>query len=143
MKRKLVLILLLCFSLSLIVTGCGNKEAKDESNKTPVAADSSWQDIKDKGTFVVGLDDAFPPMGFRDEKNEIVGFDIDLAKEAAKRMGVEVKFQPISWDAKVEELDSGNIDAIWNGVDRLGDLLFQKQTMKLWRRHNDLIAQIG
>lgn len=116
MKRKLALILLLCFSLSLIVTGCGNQGAKEGDNKTPGAADSSWQEIQDKGYFVVGLDDAFPPMGFRDEKNEVVGFDIDLAKEAARRMGVEVKFQPISWDAKNEELDSGNIDAIWNGL---------------------------
>lgn len=117
MKRKLALILLLCFSLSLIVTGCGNKEAKDESNKTPVAADSSWQDIKDKGYFTLGLDDAFPPMGFHDEKtNEIVGFDIDLAKEAAKRMGVEVKFQPVIWDTVIEELNNSNIDVIWNGL---------------------------
>ncbi len=128
LKRKLVLILLLCFSLSLIVTGCGKQEAKEGENKTPVAGDSSWQDIQDKGYYVVGLDDAFPPMGFRDEKNEVVGFDIDLAKEAAKRMGVEVKFQPISWDAKNEELDSGNIDAIWNGLtiteERKKEMLF-------------------
>lgn len=114
MKRKLAVILLLCFSLSLLITGCGSKESKDDSSKAP--ADVSWQAIQDKGTFVVGLDDAFPPMGFRDEKNQIIGFDIDLAKEAAKRMGVGVEFQPISWDAKTEELDSGNIDAIWNGL---------------------------
>lgn len=135
MKRKLALILLLCFSLSLLITGCGSKEDKQQGDtKTPVAADSSFQDIKDKGFFIVGLDDAFPPMGFRDEKNEIVGFDIDLAKEAAKRMGVEVKFQPISWDAKVEELDSGNIDAIWNGLsvteDRKKQMLFTKAYIK-------------
>lgn len=128
MKRKLALILLLCFSLSLLITGCGSQEAKDGDTQTPAAADSSWQDIQDKGYFVVGLDDAFPPMGFRDEQNEIVGFDIDLAKEAALRMGVEVKFQPISWDAKVEELDSGNIDVIWNGLtiteERKNQMLF-------------------
>lgn len=129
MKRKLALILLLCFSLTMLLTGCGTKTTKDgEDKQAPAASDASWQDIKDKGEFVVGLDDAFPPMGFRDEKNEIVGFDIDLAKEAAKRMGIEVKFQAISWDAKVEELDSGNIDAIWNGLtiteERKQEMLF-------------------
>ncbi|MDD3853462.1 MAG: amino acid ABC transporter substrate-binding protein, partial [Syntrophomonadaceae bacterium] len=87
-----------------------------DKSKQPAQTDTSWQEIQDKGFFVVGLDDAFPPMGFRDEKNEIVGFDIDLAKEAAKRMGIDVKFQAISWDAKEAELDSGNIDAIWNGL---------------------------
>lgn len=120
MKRKLATILLLCFTLSLFITGCGNKasqnESKDGSKKTPAATDSSWQEIQDKGTIIVGLDDTFAPMGFRDEKDQIVGFDIDMAKEAAKRMGVKVEFQPISWDAKIEELDSGNIDAIWNGL---------------------------
>ena len=66
-------------------------------------------------TLVVGLDDSFPPMGFRDENNEIVGYDIDLAKEVAKELGMEVKFQPISWASKEQELNSGNIDCIWNG----------------------------
>ena len=78
--------------------------------------DDSLTKIKDSGVFVLGLDDAFPPMGFRDENNEIVGFDIDVAKEVAARMGVELKFQPIDWDSKVIELDSGNIDCIWNGL---------------------------
>lgn len=70
----------------------------------------------DDKTFVVGLDDSFPPMGFRDDKNEIVGFDVDLAKEVGKRLGMEVVLQPINWDTKELELDSGNIDVIWNGL---------------------------
>ncbi|MGL4607125.1 MAG: amino acid ABC transporter substrate-binding protein, partial [Eubacteriaceae bacterium] len=70
----------------------------------------------DEKTFVVGLDDSFPPMGFRDDKNEIVGFDVDLAKEVGKRLGMEVVLQPINWDTKELELDSGNIDVIWNGL---------------------------
>lgn len=64
---------------------------------------------------VVGLDDSFPPMGFRNENNEIVGFDIDLAKAVSEELGMEVKFQPISWASKEQELSSGNIDCIWNG----------------------------
>ncbi len=65
---------------------------------------------------VVGLDDNFPPMGFRDEKNELVGFDIDMAREAAKRMGVEVEFKPIDWSAKEAELAGKRVDALWNGL---------------------------
>lgn len=65
---------------------------------------------------VVGLDDSFPPMGFRDEKNEIVGFDIDLANEVGRLMGYEVVLQPIDWASKELELESGNIDCIWNAL---------------------------
>ncbi len=65
--------------------------------------------------FVLGLDDSFPPMGFRNEKNEIVGYDIDLAREVCRRLGYEFKAQPIDWNAKEMELNTGKIDCIWNG----------------------------
>ncbi len=73
------------------------------------------QDANEKKFFVVGLDDSFPPMGFRNEDNEIVGFDIDIAKAVAEKLEMELKLQPISWAGKEQELDSGNIDCIWNG----------------------------
>jgi len=92
--------------------------------------DDSLQKILDRGTLILGLDDSFPPMGFRDENNEIVGFDIDLAKEVAKRLGVELVLQPIDWNSKEMELNSGNIDCIWNGMtineERLGTMFIPK-----------------
>lgn len=78
--------------------------------------DDSLAYILDKGELVLGLDDSFPPMGFRDENGEIVGFDIDLAREVADRMGVELRLQPIDWDAKILDLNSRDIDVIWNGL---------------------------
>ena len=80
------------------------------------AEDTSLSYIQEKGTFILGLDDSFPPMGFRDENNEIVGFDIDVAKAVAQKLGVEFVAQPISWDAKELELNAKNIDCIWNGM---------------------------
>ena len=77
---------------------------------------NSLERIIKKGTFVLGLDDSFPPMGFRNDNNEIVGFDIDVAKEVCNRLGVELVLQPISWTAKEQELNSYNIDCIWNGM---------------------------
>jgi polar amino acid transport system substrate-binding protein len=68
-----------------------------------------------RGRLVMGLDDSFPPMGFRNERNEIVGYDVDLAREVARRMGVELVLQPIDWAAKEQELNTGQIDCIWNG----------------------------
>ncbi len=81
-----------------------------------IAGDGSLQTIKEKGKFVVGLDDNFPPMGFRDEKGNIVGFDIDLAREVADRMGVEVEFKPVEWSGVILSLQNGTIDLIWNGL---------------------------
>lgn len=69
----------------------------------------------EKNTFVLGLDDSFPPLGFRDENNNIVGYDIDLAAEVAKRMNKELVCQPIDWAAKEQELNTKKIDCIWNG----------------------------
>jgi polar amino acid transport system substrate-binding protein len=85
---------------------------------------------KDENTIIVGIDDKFAPMGFRDEKNEIVGFDIDYARAAGEKMGKKVTFQPIDWSSKESELNSGRIDMIWNGYtitdERKEKVLFTK-----------------
>ncbi len=98
-----------------------------------LAACSSKQEEKDN-TLVIGIDDKFAPMGFRDENNKITGFDIDYAKAAAEKMGVKVKFQPIDWKTKETELSSGRIDLIWNGYtitdERKEKVLFTKPYLK-------------
>lgn len=109
---KKLLSLMLCLFTLAFLAGCGNQTAAN----TEQAADNSLQAVKDKGKFIVGLDDGFPPMGFKDEKGQIVGFDIDLAKEAAKRLGVKVEFKPVDWDGVVMTLKNGDIDMIWNGM---------------------------
>lgn len=89
---------------------------------------------KDDNKLVIGIDDKFAPMGFRDESNNIVGFDIDYAQAAAEKMGMEATFQPIDWSAKESELKSGRIDLIWNGYtitdERKGKVLFTKPYLK-------------
>lgn len=93
---------------------------KDQSyyNEEEMAqtGDGSLQAVKDKGTLVLGLDASFPPMGFTAENGDIVGFDIDLAKEVCERMGVTLEPKPINWSSKEQELENGNIDCIWNGL---------------------------
>lgn len=90
--------------------------------------------VKDSKTIVVGLDVSFPPMGFLDEDGEIIGFDIDLAKATFEKLGYDVKFQGINWDSKEMELESGSIDAIWNGLswseDRAENMTLTKSYMK-------------
>ena len=65
--------------------------------------------------FILGLDDSFPPLGFRNESDEIVGYDIDLAREVTKRLGLELVCQPITWSMNLQELNTKKIDCIWNG----------------------------
>ena len=94
--------------LGALLAGCSKTETPAPAAATPAPAAVT--------KIVVGLDDNFPPMGFRDEKNELVGFDIDMAREAGKRMGVQVEFKPIDWSAKEAELAGKRVDALWNGL---------------------------
>ncbi|NLK27596.1 MAG: amino acid ABC transporter substrate-binding protein [Clostridiales bacterium] len=134
--------LLLSFILVFSLAACGTKESNNASNDSNKAAastekttgDNSLQYILDRGKFIIGLDDTFPPMGFRDDDNNIVGFDIDLAKAVSDKLGVELVLQPIEWDAKEQELATKNIDAIWNGFsiteERLINLTMSKPYME-------------
>ena len=88
-----------------------------ESVPESTATDDSLQKVKDKGVLVMGLDDSFPPMGYRDqESGEIIGYDIDMAAEVCERMGVELQLEPITWAYNVEELNQGTVDCLWNGL---------------------------
>jgi polar amino acid transport system substrate-binding protein len=107
MKRFGLLILCALVAAGTVFVGCKKQAA--------AGMDDSLQKILDKKQLVLGLDDAFPPMAFRNEANEIVGYDVDLAKEVCARLGVELILQPIDWNAKEQELNTGEIDCIWNG----------------------------
>lgn len=98
-KRKILSLALLSI-LSITLISCGEKRTEN---------------TLDKEKLVLGFDDTFVPMGFKDEKGEYTGFDIDLAKEIGGKLGKEITFQPIDWSMKEIELSNGNIDFIWNG----------------------------
>ncbi len=109
MKKRLAIVLAAVMMLATMfaVTGCGGSSEE---------ATSDWGYIESNGKIIVGLDDTFAPMGFRDENDELVGFDIDLANAVGEKLGIEIEFKPIDWDAKYTELDAKNIDCIWNGM---------------------------
>lgn len=108
--------------MGLGLVGCGasttssNVANQNTATEETAEVDNTEQSSTlDKDTLVVGLDDTFPPMGFKDENGEIVGFDIDLAKAMGEKLGKPIEFQSIDWTMKETELNSGNIDFIWNG----------------------------
>lgn len=114
MKKLVTLLVASSLAISMLLSGCMTVQT-GKTTDTEVKADTSLADIKAKGKMVLGLDATFAPMGFTDEAGKIVGFDIDLAQEVAKKLGVELELKPIDWDAKSMELDGGKIDVIWNG----------------------------
>lgn len=100
---------------ALALAGCSG--GADEASKAP---DTSAEAPAEGGTLIVGFDQDFPPMGFLGTDGEYTGFDLELAQEAAKRLGLTYEAQPIAWDSKDMELASGNIDCIWNGFTTTG-----------------------
>ena len=97
-------------------SGASQSEAADTAAQEQTAEEGTEEGTESAGgTLIVGFDQEFPPMGFMAEDGSYTGFDLDLAQEAAKRLGLEYKAQPIAWDSKDMELESGNIDCIWNG----------------------------
>jgi polar amino acid transport system substrate-binding protein len=80
------------------------------------AGDGSWEKVKKAGLIVIGIDDAFPPMEFRTDKNELVGFDIDASKELGKRLGIKVEHMPTVWDTVILSLKSKKFDIVWSGM---------------------------
>ena len=107
--RKIVA-LLLCLVLAAVSLAVF---AEGESDKDYVVG---------KGKLIVGITD-FEPMDFKDENGEWIGFDADLALAFAEYLGVEIEFQEIDWDNKVLELDSKNIDCVWNGMTLTDEVL--------------------
>ena len=102
MTRKILLLCAAFVCAALFVASCGK-------------CDKSAATAGQKFTLRVGFDADFPPYGFRNENGELVGFDLDLAKEVCKRRDWNIELKPIDWDAKDAELDSGTINCIWNG----------------------------
>ena len=109
MNKKIGFILALVL-VSLLMLGTASAGFLDF-----LGGGNSNQTANDNSTFIVGFDAEFPPYGYMDDKGNYTGFDLDLAKEVCARNNWTFKAQPIDWDAKDAELDSGSIDCIWNG----------------------------
>lgn len=122
--------------MALGMVGCGSTAAEAPAESTVPAAESTAAETTENTAeaqtetadaqteagrqFVVGFDAEFPPYGYKDDSGEYVGFDLDLAQEVCDRLGWTLVKQPIDWDAKDMELNSGAIDCIWNGFTMTG-----------------------
>ena len=99
-------------ALLLVAVRCVSMVALTSCSKADPAND--WENIQKAGKFVVGCT-LFEPMNYNDENNNFVGFDTEFAKAVADYLGVEVKFEVITWSKKYVELEAGKVDCLWNG----------------------------
>ena len=131
--------------LLMSASGCGlvqsaKSSASSAAGASSSAPDQSWDKVKSAGQLVLGFDKAFPPMGYVDTKTgETVGFDIDMATEACKRLNIKVKFQPINWDNKQAEIDNGNVDCLWNGFSKTEERAKQFNLSIPYMKNNQVI----
>ncbi len=113
--KKLLSLTLIATMLATALTGCGNKTASD------------YEEIKEKGKMTIGIT-IFSPMNYFDENDKLIGFDTELAEAVCAKLGLEPEFVEINWDSKEIELNSKNIDCIWNGMCITEE---RKQTMSM------------
>lgn len=123
--KKLTSLLLMVF----LFTMCGIKKEEVKTENTASLPKK----------IVIGLDDTFAPMGFRNEAGEIVGLDIDLAKATAKKLNIEVEFKSINWDSKILDLNNGSIDLIWNGLTITEERKQQTEMSEPYMNNNQII----
>ncbi len=117
-KKKLALLLVVSVLMAFLAS-CGSSGSSASESAAPAESEAAeqtdWEYVQAKGEVIVGIT-MFAPMNYNDENNELVGFDTELTKAVFEKLGVTPKFQEINWDSKEVELNSKNIDCIWNGM---------------------------
>lgn len=133
-------------ALMLFTVGCGSSSDSSSSgsavSQTATGDDQSLEKVMNNGKLVLGLDPTFKPMGYTDENDKIVGFDIDCAEEVCKRLGIELETRSVSWDTKEQDLNAGTIDCIWNGLS-VSDERKQKMLMSEPYMKNEMVFVVG
>ncbi len=114
--KKFIAALLFTVMCTMTLVGCGALGGtKKASDKTQAATGSEWEEISEKGEMTIGMT-LFAPMNYYDDENQFVGFDTELAEAVGEKLGIKMNFIEINWDSKEIELNSKNIDCLWNGM---------------------------
>ena len=138
MKRALTLIMAIMMVAAM--AACGNKPAASNGDET--TGDGSLKRGQDAGKLIVACETSWPPFAYIDDKQQLVGYDVEVAAEIAKRLGVEIEYSSSnSWDGIVASLDSGRVDAIFNGVNIAGRV--DKYGMTIPYMQNQLVLTVA
>ncbi len=118
MKKSLLFILMLLGAV-LLLAACGDSSedtVTEEDVEETGAEEDLWAKVQEEGTLVIGTEGTYPPFTFHDESGELTGFDVEIAREVADRLGVEAEFLETQWDGMFAGLDSGRFDMVANQV---------------------------
>lgn len=117
MKLKKALGLIMACTMALTVfTGCGNTKEESKNETTQEATDTSWEDLKSKGTLKIGMCPEYPPFESINDSGEIEGFDVDLATAIGEEMGIKVEFANIPWEGLISGLNNSEFDMIMSAM---------------------------
>ena len=122
MKRRTFISLMSVMAAAGVLTlsGCSNSSGSTAASGTAASVAPSAGDqlsnIQSSGKLIVALEGAWQPWSFHDESDTLVGYDVEVSRAIAEKLGVEVQFVVIDWDNKIMELDSKNVDVLWNGM---------------------------
>lgn len=131
---KKFLALLLAITMVSVFAGCSKNQPGNSDS------DDSWSKIEKAGVLKLGMDSAFPPMGYIDEETgDITGFDVEVATEVCSRLGIELKLTPINWKAQLNELNNGNVDCLWNGLSVTEERQKNMNLSEAYMRNNQII----
>lgn len=123
--KKLSVLFVLLLGMVLLLAACGAEEEAGEVAEDAVEEESLLAAIEEEGVLRIGTEGTYPPFTFHDESGELTGFDVEIAREVAERLGVEAEFLETQWDAMFAGLDAGRFDMIANQVGIREDRLEQ------------------
>lgn len=117
MKKKFGLFILVVTMLALLAACGAGSDTEQNTGEEDVATEQTLlEKIQTEGEFLIGTEGTYPPFTFHDESGELTGFDVEVAREIASRIGVEAKFMETQWDSMFAGLDSKRFDMIANQV---------------------------
>ncbi|MFC4776777.1 transporter substrate-binding domain-containing protein [Paenibacillus sp. GCM10023252] len=111
-RSQLLLLLTIAAVLAALTTGCGAKNNEDGVSASQQQLDT----IQDNGKIRIGTEGTYAPFSFHDSNGALTGFDVEIASEIAKRMGVKAEFIETKWDGMIAGLDANRFDAVANQV---------------------------
>lgn len=134
--KKLLAVLLAVLVVVFSFAACSSSS---NNESTDTSASSDYEAILAKGKLVVGITD-FAPMDYQNDQGEWIGFDADLGKAVAEKMGVDIEFVEIDWDNKFLELSTGSIDCIWNGMTITDEVTQNSSVTKAYAMNQQIVV---
>ena len=146
MKRRTFISLMSVMAAAgvLSLAGCSSNTSASTASSTAASASAAaankLETIQSNGKLIIALEGAWQPWSYHDESDTLVGYDVEVSRAIAEKLGVEPEFVEINWDTKVVELDAKSIDCIWNGMTLTDDIMANTATTKAYAKNAQVVV---